>query len=296
MQKYVPLNGCSTFKIGGLADYFCEIKSTEDINQLTDFLVKHPELPRVFLGSGSNLIFSDDGFRGIVIRLVANNIFLKNNLIKVEAGVLNANIYRFALKYGLDYSPWLTIPGTLGGAIAGNAGIPHHEISDILQTASILDLKTNKVREVDATWFKFAYRHSIFHQRPELRQRILILNATLKLPQAEPETIKTNAEQLMANRKAKQPWGKTGGSFFKNPKNGQAAGYLLDQAGCKDLEVGDAYFSPKHANFLMNAGNATQSDVIKLAQLAQQKVLAKFGVKLENEVILLNQLGEIIKL
>jgi len=163
-------------------------------------------------------------------------------------------------------------------------------MKDFLLSAEIFDVHANTWKTVSADYFHFSYRHTLFHEKPELRGKILIWNALLQLPQKSEEGIEENAKNMLLERKAKQPWGKTGGSFFKNPKEG-AAGYYLELCILKGEGRGDAFFSEKHANFMMNAGNATQADILELARFGAKKVHDQFGITLVPEVRIIDEWG-----
>lgn len=295
VQRDVPLSRLCFFRIGGPADYLYEVETKADLARAFA-MIRQKNLPYYFLGSGSNVLVADAGFRGVIIKAVNKKIsFLEPATVHAETGAQNSEIYRFAKEHNLDYSPFFTIPGTLGGAIAGNAGIPAGEIKDCLQSAEVFDAKHGAFVTVDASFFRFGYRHSLFHEMPLARRRFFVWSADLALPHVPAAEIEHKAQEYLAMRKAKQPWGKTGGSFFKNPPEG-AAGHFLEQAGAKQMREGGAFFSEKHANFLMSDGTATQADVMRLARRAMAEVRARFGIELHSEVILLDEQGEEIKL
>ncbi len=290
IEKNIPLASFSSFGVGGEADYFCRVKSKNGLFQAVS-LAQDKKIPIFFLGGGSNILFSDRGFKGLVVKLENSEIEEKRpGIFTVGAGVKNAEFFAFTKKRNYDFSSFLTIPGTIGGAIAGNAGVPGAEVSDFLLSAEIFRIERKGFKTVSSDFFNFGYRHTIFHDYPELRSKILIWSAKFSLPEMSSEKITKSAEKIVSIRRKKQPWGKTGGSFFKNPKEG-AAGYFLDKAGMKGERVGDAYFSEKHANFMMNAGSATQKQILELARKGAMKVEDQFDIQLEPEVRVLDDQG-----
>ncbi len=283
----------SWFKIGGNADYFVKLQSKDDIDEAFSF-VTQKQLPFMVIGGGSNVLFSDRGYRGVIIKNELSSVTdLQQGKFGVLCGTTNSQFFRDARNAGYDYSPYLTVPGTIGGAIFGNAGIPGHELKDVLVDVEVFDIELMQFRKLPADYFQMQYRQTLFHTEPQVAQRLFLYAATLQLPPCAPEKIDQRAKEYVNTRKAKQPWGKTGGSFFKNPAEG-AAGYYLEQAGFKGARNGGANFSEKHANFMMNDGTATQKQVIELAQAAKSKVFTKYGVELSSEVRILDEHGQLI--
>jgi UDP-N-acetylmuramate dehydrogenase len=290
IQKNISLKKFSTFGVGGTADFFCEIFSKEDLQEALTFAEKN-SLPLFILGGGSNLLFSDKGLRCLVLHLKNNTItHLKDGVFEVEAGTKMGEILGISKKAQRDFSLLSTIPGTIGGAVAGNAGIKEQEIQEVFLSATLYDREKKEFCTKEKEFFDFGYRKSIFHT-PKISDRYIIWKVSLNLPANTPEKIDETLKSYFAIRKEKQPWGKTGGSFFSNPPEG-AAGFFLEQSGMKGACVGDAFFSEKHANFLMNKKNATQEDIKKLAKTAQKTVKEKYNVTLTPEVKILNEWGK----
>lgn len=313
IQSSVLLAPLSTFHIGGSADYYIKITS-EDTLQKAIYFSHTNNIPYFCLGGGSNILFSDSGFRGIIFHFAHNMIQYNNeqyvfekgkyrsiscvvdgkNTLRVDAGARMMEVYVFCKQHQLDFSIFSTIPGTLGGAVAGNAGLPNAEIQDIVQGATLFDTQEQKMIYREKDFFDFSYRHSIFHTTA-IANRYIIWSIDLMLPYLETEKIDEQAKQYMKRRKEKQPWGKTGGSFFRNPPEG-AAGMFLEKAGYKGKQYNGAFFSEKHANFMMNDGSATQEDILFLAREAKKTVFDRFGIVLHNEVRILNEYGEVLVL
>ncbi|QQS59547.1 UDP-N-acetylmuramate dehydrogenase [Candidatus Peregrinibacteria bacterium] len=295
MRHDVPLSQFSTFRIGGPADFLIFAETKDHVEEALQF-AEEKHLPVFFLGGGSNVLFSDFGFRGLVICLKNRNVIEESpGIFCVEAGVPNVLFYAYAKERHRDFSPFFTIPGTIGGAIAGNAGVPQGEIKDVLLSAEVFHISQKKWEEVSTSFFRFSYRHSCFHEDPALCKEILIWSARVSLPEKLPNEIEQTAHAFLQKRKETQPWGMTGGSFFRNPSEG-AAGFFLEQSGMKGQQVGDAFFSEKHANFLMNAGRATQRDIIDLAKMGISAVWKSFSILLSPEVRILDEFGNEVPL
>jgi UDP-N-acetylmuramate dehydrogenase len=236
------------------------------------------------IGSGSNLLVADNGFRGLVIKLDGHLTEVQFDGASVLSGG-GARLPRLAAKTaehglaGLEFG--VNIPGTVGGAIRMNANAYGGELASVLEWADVATPEGVERRE--PADFEFSYRHS------NIAGYQVVTRAQFKLTPSQPEAVKTTLGELRDRRKAAQPSGiKTFGSTFKNPEDsraeGRTAGQLLEAAGCKGLEHGGARFSPKHANFVENFNDATTSDVVALIAEGRAKVREQFGVTLETEV------------
>lgn len=287
-QKEKPLAPLTSFRIGGPADLFYELKKVEDLPEILNE-AKKLKISTVVLGGGSNTIFSDKGFRGLVIQIKASEIKKEDSTIIADAGTLLSQVIQFAIKENLSGMEKMTgIPGTIGGAVRGNAGAYGTEIKDILIKALIYSPEKG-LREEAKEYFKFGYRHSVVKDTNEI-----VLRAFLHLKSTDPEKMKMLQEEslfIIKNRISKQPKGFTSGSFFKNPGENLKAGYLLEQAGCKGLQVGDAQVSKDHANWLINRGNATLKDVLELSDMMKSRVKEKFDIDLKREVQIVGENG-----
>lgn len=278
-----PLANHSTIKIGGPADAYIEIKELSALPKLFK-LIKRYHLPFFILGGGSNVLFHDKGFRGIIIKITAKNLEIKplknkKALAIAEAGLPLALLVKKAKDAGYNsFDSWLGIPGTVGGAVRGNAGAQGFEMKDALIYAEILNPKTGTTRELTPKNLKMKYRGSILK-----KDKRIVLKAVFEL---EKLTAKNDTSPLLF-RLQNQPKGYSAGSFFKNPTPGnpkKSAGYLIDQCGLKGARKGDAQISEKHANFIQNLGKATQKDVLALAAKAKKEVFKRFKIRLEEEV------------
>lgn len=286
VRTNVPLAPYTWFRVGGVADYFFEPPTLQDLHL---FLKERPRsLPYVLLGAGSNVLIRDGGVRGVVISLKSSCetiIFGPNHTLDVGAAVLDKKVAKRAYEAGIGGLSFLyTIPGTIGGALRMNAGAFGKEMADVLEYAVVMDNKGN-THYLSAADLQFSYRRS------QLPADWIFVSARLKgKPQAK-EKILEEMESLSAQRRDSQPTGRTGGSTFKNPLP-HKAWELLDAAGFRGLAQGDAQFSEKHCNFMLNKGNATADDLEKLGLLAQEKVAKTSGVQLEWEI---QRLGEPLK-
>lgn len=299
IEKNKPLAKYTTFRVGGTADIFVTLEKKDDFYNPKFVEILKNSKHIFILGGGSNTVFSDEGFRGTVIFMNNRNIEKvhednKMCIIKCESGAQIMPIFMFAKKYSADFSPFATIPGTIGGAVAGNAGVPKMEIADIFKEAELFDIEKQEFITVNAEFFNFVYRHSDL-QSATKKNKYIIWSVTLQLQKRDIAEIETETKEYLAMRKQKQPFGKTGGSFFKNPPQG-AAGMFLDKAGFKNYTHGGAFFSEKHANFLMSDGTATQKDILALQKIAQTKIFEQFGVTLQREVRVIDEYGELIQL
>jgi UDP-N-acetylmuramate dehydrogenase len=276
IQRNVPLRGYSTFNVGGHADYFFNVKDTSVLAELMA-VAKEDGVPVFTLGGGSNVLFSDEGFRGLIVLVSASEARLEGNKLIADGGARWNKILELVKDANLQgVLEFDGLPGTIGGAVSGNAGCFGVEIKDTFESAKIYDRESGEVREVGPDYFEFKYRWS------KIRENFNpILEVTLVL---EPRDENAVEPQTVRNRIDKQPPGRSSGSFFKNPSTEQPAGLLIDQAGLKGHQIGGAQISPKHANFFMNVGGATTADLLALRDLAKEKVRQKFGIELEEEV------------
>lgn len=325
IQKNIPLAGYTTFKTGGSADYFCEIRTKEDLVECFDW-IKKDKLPYFCLGNGSNLLINDQGFRGVVLKMVNDHIEWDGKRCVAGAGITLANLINEAKKRNLGgLERCFGIPASLGGGIRNNAGAYGSELATYLESVEIFDIKTGKFETVSKDKFGFSYHKSIFLTKPDW----IVWQATLVWEDRDIDGINAEIKKFLNFRSERQPLEKpSAGSFFRNPslttlnktkrdelvelytkkelskekdeenKNRRKkevedfvtktetlpAGFFIEQTGLKGREVGGAQVSTKHANFLVNKGNAKTEDVIILASMVKQKVRAKFGVQLFEEV------------
>jgi len=294
-QRDVSLRPHSNFRIGGRADFFLEVTSVSDLRAAIS-LARKVSLPFYVIGGGYNLLFDDDGYRGLIIKNEAQGIdTTEKGEIRAVSGTPLSELVQSALDRGIEGFEFLAgIPGTVGGAVCGNAGAFGQSIGETVAAAEIFD-EAGLVRDVAPRFLEFGYRHSLLKNRRE----ILLAARFLGRP-GDKEKIKNKIAQNLESRKSKHPPWDTAcaGSYFKNPilPDGTkiAAGFLLDQVGAKNLRVGDAAVFSGHANFILNLGNARAREVRFLAQELKERVKAKFGLELEEEVIYLPAISSML--
>ena len=278
-----PMSKHTTFKIGGTADIFVKLRSTEQIERLIN-LCNEKNVPIKVIGNGSNILVKDNGARGIVAKICTNSYeFLDEETIRVDAGMLNVKVSMILVEHSLTGFEFASgIPGTIGGAVKMNAGAYGSQMSDVVVKTKYIDLKDMQIKEINNAEQKFEYRKSLFSTTPSI-----IIDTTLRLKKAEKEEIQEKISKNNESRKTKQPIeNPSAGSTFKRGKDFITA-QLIDECGLKGYTVGGAQVSTKHAGFIVNTGNATASDVIKLVEIIKQKVQEKFNkdIDLEIEII-----------
>ncbi len=270
----------TSFQIGGPADLMLQPESADALAQCFRILHEASIVPLV-IGAGSNLLVSDRGIRGVVIRLAApmNRTYVQENEIIAEAGISLARLAMTALDAGLSGLEFASgIPGTLGGAIFMNAGAYGGEMKDVTIETEYLD-ENGALCTLSGKQHTFGYRKSFFSGKP-----FIILRSRLRLTPGDPEKIRETMRDLNARRKEKQPLNfPSAGSFFKRPE-GHFAGRLIEDAGLKGAFVGGAQISKKHAGFMINTGGATAEDVCRLMEQVKETVYKNTGVTLEPEV------------
>lgn len=272
----------SYLKIGGNADYYYEPESLDDLKYIID-LFKKLDVPIFIMGSGSNLIIKDGGFRGLVVNLKnLNRIEIDNNLIKAYAGVKLSKVSSIALNNGLTGFEFACgIPGTVGGAIAMNAGAYGKEIKDVIEEVMIL--RDNELVILKKEDIKFDYR------KTSLFEDDIIIYGVFKLEKGNIEEIARKMKELQELRVSKQPLEYPScGSVFKRPP-GYYAGKLIQDCGLQGFRIGDAEVSRKHANFIVNLGNATSKDYIAVLEHVRTEVYNKTGILLEQEVKIIGE-------
>ena len=289
LQKSVSLSEYSNFRIGGQADYFFEAKTLEELVRAVNISRKY--FVRYYvIGGGCNLLFDDEGFRGIIIKNTAKGISLRDERREVEAlsGTRLDELVEFCMERSLTGFEFLAgIPGTVGGAVFSNAGAFGRCVGDFLREALLLDVKGKKI-SVSRDYFAFDYRDSFLKKKQHL-----LLQAAFALKPGKKEMIKETIAENLRSREERHPPQNTSyaGSYFKNPAfpDGKkvAAAYFLDQVGAKTLKIGGAAVYSLHSNFIVNQENASSGDVRALARELKNRVKERFGIDLEEEVIYL---------
>jgi len=286
LQENVPLAPYTSARIGGPADAVVTVKSADELAQ-TMTRIWAMNIPYVILGGGSNVLVSDRGVRGVVVLNRAKAVRFEGGhppRVWAESGVVFSNLSNRCAAQGLAGLEWAaTVPGTVGGAVYGNAGAFGGDMAGNLVSA---DLITERGRE---TWpvekMEYGYRISALKRGAV---KAVVLSATMSLKNATPSEVSAKIVQFGEQRKATQPPGASMGSMFKNPP-GDYAGRLIEATGLKGTRIGNAEISPVHGNFFLNHGETKASDVRSLIELAQKTVLEKFGIDLELEVELIGE-------
>jgi UDP-N-acetylmuramate dehydrogenase len=286
VKENVSLAPYTSARIGGPADIFITAESADDLARIFKLLEKQ-EMEYILLGGGSNVLVSDLGVRGVVVLNRAKAVRFHNGdqpSVTVESGVIFSNLANRCASKGLAGLEWAaTVPGTIGGAVYGNAGAFGGDTAGNLIWAELL---TENGRErFTAEQMGYGYRTSAL-KRGEMDGIVLLAELALKNSTKEEVTVKI--EQFSAHRKTTQPPGASMGSMFKNP-NGDYAGRLIEAAGLKGTRIGNAEISPVHGNFFINHANTKAEDIRALIALAQRTVREKFGVTLELEVELIGE-------
>ncbi len=275
-----PMKKHTTFRTGGEADYFVTVQEENVLPELRTYLEKN-KIPYYVIGNGSNLLFPDEGYAGVIIQIgrFPDDIRISDTAVTAGAGVKLSLLANRAYQAGLTGMEFAAgIPGTVGGAVVMNAGAYGDEMKDILVQAKVMDAQGNIFR-LSRDELDLSYRHSIIPEKA-----FIVLEADFLLQHGNPEEIKAVMNALAAKRREKQPLEyASAGSTFKRPE-GYFAGKLIQDAGLKGFSVGDAQVSEKHSGFVINRGNATTQDILTLVQEVQEKVFQDFGVKLEMEV------------
>ncbi|MBI5144753.1 MAG: UDP-N-acetylmuramate dehydrogenase [Candidatus Omnitrophica bacterium] len=274
-----PLKRHTTFKIGGRVRFFIEPRDTADLKLLL-ILRKRYKIPLLVIGGGSNILAGDRGMDCAVIRLSSpyfKKISFQDNRLEAGAGNFLQRLISCAQKQGLSGLEFLAgIPGTLGGALAMNAGAWERNIADLVEKVTVMDYN-GKVKAFTKKYLQFGYRQSNL-------AKYIILKARLKLDRREKKEITRQIDRYISQRKNTQELsGYSAGCIFKNPE-GYSAGRLIDLCGLKGKRIGRAYISPRHANFILHKGKACAKDVLKLMGLAKRQVKDKFNLRLEPEI------------
>lgn len=283
----------TAYKIGGPADLFITVHSIDELVYAVSY-ARCNNIPYFILGSGANILFTDKGFRGLVIRNRANTItFLDNARIKAESGVMIEDLVKCCLDRGLSgFEHFAGIPGTVGGAMWQNLHFlsPDRQrmvFVEELVLSSFLYTEEGKFCNVDSKYFEFGYDKSILQERNDV-----VLEVTFQLAPKPSDEIKAVIDANISWRIAHQPQlteSPSCGSVFKRIQ-GIGAGRLIEQAGLKGMRIGGAEVSRKHSNFIINADNAKADDVIQLIQYIKEKIKHKFGYELETEIRIIGEL------
>ena len=301
-EEAVDLKRFSNYRIGGPARYFKRARTVKELIEAIEW-AGEKKIPIYILGGGTNILWGDRGFDGLVIKLDFDSIEVNGSRVTAGASVLMSTLVQATIGRGLSGLSWAGgLPGTFGGAIYGNAGAFGGEIKDIVRKVVSLDMETLKLKERSNTECQFRYRNSIF----KVEGREIILQGTVELTPGNKRILYENVVAKMNYRGKRHPLEHPNiGSIFKNVPVGELdkelaephrqviktdpfpvipAAYLIDKAGLRGMSFGGAMVSPRHPNFIVNVLDAKASDVVALIELVKEKVKEKFNIQLEEEV------------
>jgi len=300
VEKNVLLKNFTTYKIGGPAKYFFVAKTKENLVKALESAKKF-KLPVFILGGGSNVLIFEKGFKGLVIKIDISDYKINGNKVVVESGINITKLAYLTADCGLSGLEWAAgMPGTVGGAIYGSAQAFGTRISDLVESVEAINLKSLKIRNFTKKQCGFSIKNSIFKKSKQL----VIVLAILKLENKDKEDIKNKIKEFLEYRRTKHPMDfPSAGSVFVNPekvglkiikkypeleyflkKGPLPAGYLIAKCGLAGKKIGQAQISEKHANFIINLGEAKSNDVLALINLAKKEVKKTFNINLETEV------------
>lgn len=305
IEENISLATLTTFKVGGVARYFVSVRNKQEFVDSLKW-AKEKNLPVFILGGGSNILVSDDGFRGLVIKNEMTGIDVSEYEAVVSSGENLAKVVQIAAGNSLSGLEWAVgIPGSVGGAIRGNAGAFGSSFSDVVKEAEVVDLETLNVKKFSKDDCLFGYRDSIFKRNSNL----IVLSIILKMKKGEKSEIKKIMLLNVKSRALSCDYGsKSAGCFFKNiswdndginkeklfsdfpelkkmgGKYKLPAGFLIQEVGLAGKNIGGAFVSEKHCNYILNKDGATAKDIKSLAELCKYKVYENFKIKLEEEV------------
>lgn len=300
IQERVPLRDFTTFRIGGPARYFTTVKNAMDVQEALRW-AQERTVPIFILGGGSNLLFSDTGFDGLVIKTHIDHLDMHGDEVTVGSSVALAELIQRTLAAGLTGLEFAAgIPGEVGGAIRGNAGTYGVSIGDVIAGVTVVDMTSMASRTYLTAECDFSYRHSVFKLRNDV-----IIEARLTLQHGDVEASRKLIDERIQTRHENHPLEPSAGCIFKNVELAKVdrtdlrnrgieltqfekyqkipTGYLIEQLGLKGKRIGGAAISNRHANYIINTGSATFEDVITLVSLIKQQVRDSYGIQLEEE-------------
>lgn len=284
IEKDISLSTLTTYKTGGIAKLVVYPNNINNLKEMLKLIHKY-NIKYFILGKGSNTLFSDKEFNGVIIKLdKLNNFKIKQTEIYVESGMILSELVQASVKNeltGLEFA--IGIPGTIGGAIYMNAGAYGNNMSDIVKSVIVLNEKF-QIKEIPLEKLKFDYRYSIF----QANKNLICIAANIKLEHGNHDEIASKIKENLLKRKNSQPLEyPSAGSVFRNPE-GNYAGKIIEELGLKGKNIGGAEISTKHANFIINKNNASSSDILNLIKLVQKEVKDKYKIDLKLEQQLVN--------
>jgi UDP-N-acetylmuramate dehydrogenase len=294
VQSDVPLGPLTTFRVGGPADWLIETRSSDEIVRALELSARYGVRVTI-LGGGSNVLVSDDGVRGLVLRPRGGAVTrVDEGRVRADAAVTINGLVRWTILRGVaGLEAWAGTPGTVGGAIFGNAHFGGRLIGSLVTEVAVTD-RAGRTSELPATEMEFGYDCSRLRRTGEV-----LLSATFRVHPGHPSSLRWKARESLAFRKRTQPLeSPSAGCVFQNPQPGRdrlpdglpfSAGALVDRAGMKGVAIGGARVSPTHGNFIVNEGDATAGDVRQLIERCRREVRDRFGVELREEVVYLGE-------
>ena len=292
IQEKVILKPYTTFKIGGPARFFCEPMNSDEVIEALNF-AKENNISAFVLGLGANILVSDNGFQGLVVRQRNETISIKDNFIIAQAGAVVESLINTALAENLiGFEDFSGIPSSVGAALYINLHYFDAFIANLVRSALVLNKETLKVQDVDSSWFNFNYDNS----RLKTDEDHVLLEAKFELKKVDDYTKHEaigKSKEIIRTRKYKYPSEPSVGSIFQNLNSEEqkqyglptrSVAYLIDVCGLKGTRVGDALLSHRHANMIVNVGDARAEHVLELAQIIKEKVKERFGTDLRFEV------------
>ncbi|PIX61904.1 UDP-N-acetylenolpyruvoylglucosamine reductase [Candidatus Uhrbacteria bacterium CG_4_9_14_0_2_um_filter_41_50] len=299
MRENEPLSKHTNFRVGGPAKWFCEVDSADELIKAINVL--SGQVTYFILGGGSNVLASDEGFLGVVFKLTMRNIEISGTTVKAGAGALAVMLARTTVGAGLAGLEWaVSLPGTVGGMVRGNAGCFGGETKDNLKSIEVLS--DGKIKTMQSEELNFGYRHSAIKKSTDI-----VLTATFQLKVGDKDQLKARMNEILEKRKTSQPLTSgTAGCTFKNYETHKgddmkmfaelgipkemldarriSSGWLIDRAELKGEKIGGASVSLEHGNFIINDGSATADQIFQLISLVKTRVRDKFNIELEEEI------------
>lgn len=305
IQKDISLKNYSTFKIGGKAKYFAIVEKVDEIKKAINF-ARGKKIPFFILGGGSNVLFPDNGFEGMIIKIQNVNYKVNDTIISAGGGIFLNKLIEVSLKEGLTGLEWAAgIPGQVGGAVYGNAGAFGSSMADVVKSVKTLNIEdpTFNIQIFTKEECQFSYRSSIFKKN----KKYIIIEVDFELKKGNKKEIQNQIKKHLKFRKEHHPLEyPSAGSIFQNYQLGEndfkllekfpdlkqfhtrgniPAAYIIDKCGLKGKKIGGAKISEKHPNFIVNVDSAKAEDVMLLISLIKEKVRNQFGIQLEEEII-----------
>lgn len=295
--RAAPLAPLTTFKVGGPADWLVTLHRGDDIRRAVGLAREH-DVPVTVIGGGSNLLVADEGIGGLVVRIHGGEVEADGETaVRADAGVTINGLVRWTIAHGLaGLEAWAGTPGTVGGAVYGNAHFQGRLISELLIDVTLIDLE-GRVLQVPAGELRFAYDYSRLHETREV-----VIAARFQARAGDPPALRAIARESLAFRKRTQPLEKaSAGCIFQNPDPARdtmppgvppSAGALVDRAGLKGAAEGGAHVASRHGNFIVNDGRATARDIVSLIERCRSTVRERYGVELRDEIVRLGFQGD----